>query len=123
MPGTATSTGVGDAAKKLNGALTGAGSPPKGVSVNRRGETPPLEQTLSGLRIGLLLAILVIFLLLAAHFQSAQLALSIVLTIPAVLCGVLVMLLVTGTTLNVQSFMGPIIATGIALANSILLLA
>ena len=112
---------LGDAARKLNQAIASAGSPPKGVSVNLRGEIPPLEQTLSGLRIGLLLAILVIFLLLTANFQSVRLALAIVLTIPAVLCGVLLMLLVTGTTLNVQSFMGAIMAIGIAVANSILL--
>ena len=86
-----------------------------------RGEIPPLEQTISGLRIGLLLAVLVIFLLLAANFQSMRLALAIVLTIPAVLCGVLLMLLLTGTTLNIQSFMGAIMAIGIAVANSILL--
>ena len=60
-------------------------------------------------------------LLLAANFQSVRLALAIVLTIPAVLCGVLLMLLATGTTLNVQSFMGAIMAIGIAVANSILL--
>jgi multidrug efflux pump subunit AcrB len=91
------------------------------VSVKLRGEIPPLEQTLSGLRIGLLLAVVVILLLLTANFQSLRLALSIVLTIPAVLCGVLFMLLVTGTTLNVQSFMGAIMSIGIAVANSILL--
>ena len=64
---------------------------------------------------------LAIFLLLAANFQSIRLALAIVLTIPAVLCGVLLMLLLTHTTLNVQSFMGAIMAIGIAVANSILL--
>jgi multidrug efflux pump subunit AcrB len=73
------------------------------------------------LRIGLLLAVVVIFLLLSANFQSVRLALAIVLTVPAVLCGVLLMLLATGTTLNVQSFMGAIMAIGIAVANSILL--
>ena len=62
-----------------------------------------------------------IFLLLAANFQSLRLALAILLTIPAVLCGVLLMLRLTGTTLNVQSFMGAIMAIGIAVANSILL--
>ena len=46
---------------------------------------------------------------------------AIVLTLPAVLCGVLLMLRITGTTLNVQSFMGAIMAIGIAVANSILL--
>jgi len=74
------------------------------------------------LRIGLLLAVLVIFLLLAANFQSVRLALAVILTIPATLCGVLVMLLATGTTLNIQSFMGAIMAIGIAVANSILLI-
>ena len=86
-----------------------------------RGQIPPLEQTISGLRTGLLLAILVIFLLLAANFQSIRLSLAIILTIPAVLCGVLLMLRLTGTTLNIQSFMGAIMAIGIAVANSILL--
>src|SRR5262249_29969876 len=80
-----------------------------------------LEDTMSGLRVGLLLAIGIIFLLLAANFQSMRLALAIVLTIPAVLCGVVFMLRFTGTTLNIQSFMGAIMAIGIAVANSILL--
>jgi multidrug efflux pump subunit AcrB len=112
---------LGEAAQKLNQVLADAGTPPRGVTVKFRGQIPPLEQTISGLRIGLLLAVLVIFLLLAANFQSMRLALAIILTIPAVLCGVLVMLLITGTTLNVQSFMGAIMAIGIAVANSILL--
>ncbi len=112
---------LGEAAQKLNQAISAAGIPPKGVSVVLRGELPALQQTLSGLRTGLLLAVLVIFLLLAANFQSLRLALSIVLTVPAVLCGVLLMLLATGTTLNVQSFMGAIMAIGISVANSILL--
>jgi multidrug efflux pump subunit AcrB len=112
---------LGEAAVKINQALAAAGSPPKGVTVKLRGEIPPLEQTLAGLRIGLLLAVLMILLLLSANFQSFRLALAIVLTIPAVLSGVLLMLLVTGTTLNVQSFMGAIMAIGIAVANSILL--
>jgi multidrug efflux pump subunit AcrB len=112
---------LGEAAGKLNQALAATGAPPRGVSVRFRGEIPPLEQTISGLRIGLLLAVVVIFLLLSANFQSVRLALAIVLTVPAVLCGVLLMLLATGTTLNVQSFMGAIMAIGIAVANSILL--
>jgi multidrug efflux pump subunit AcrB len=112
---------LGEAARNLNRALAGAGTPPRGVSVSMRGEIPALEQTLTGLRTGLLLAILAILLLLSANFQSFRLALAIVLTIPAVLCGVLLMLLITGTTLNMQSFMGAIMAIGIAVANSILL--
>jgi len=112
---------LGAAAVKLNQAVAAAGPPPKGLAVKLRGEIPPLEQTIAGLRTGLLLAVLVIFLLLTANFQSAKLALAIVLTIPAVICGVLLMLRLTATTLNVQSFLGAIMAIGIAVANSILL--
>jgi multidrug efflux pump subunit AcrB len=112
---------LGDAARNLDRALAAAGAPPRGLSLKIRGEIPALRQTLAGLRTGLLLAILAILLLLSANFQSVRLALAIVLTIPAVLCGVLLTLLITGTTLNVQSFMGAIMAIGIAVANSILL--
>lgn len=112
---------LGEASQRLNASLARVGAPPKGVSIKYRGQIPPLEQTISGLRVGLLLAVLVIFLLLSANFQSVRLALVIVLTVPAVLCGVILMLWFTGTTLNVQSFMGAIMAIGIAVANSILL--
>jgi multidrug efflux pump subunit AcrB len=112
---------LGEAAPELSAAVAKAGTPPRGVSVAFRGQIPPLRQTISGLQTGLLLAVLVIFLLLAANFQSIRLSLAIILTIPAVLCGVLIMLRLTGTTLNVQSFMGAIMAMGIAVANSILL--
>jgi multidrug efflux pump subunit AcrB len=91
------------------------------VKVFLRGQAPALQETIRGLQTGLLLAVVVIFLLLAANFQSLRLALAVVLTVPAVLAGVVVMLLLTGTTLNVQSFMGAIMAIGIAVANSILL--
>jgi multidrug efflux pump subunit AcrB len=114
---------LGEAALKLKQALAGAGAPPRGAKIVMKGEIPPLEQTISGLRIGLLLAVVAIFLLLSANFQSMRLALAIVLSVPAVLCGVLLMLLATHTTLNIQSFMGAIMAIGIAVANSILLIA
>ena len=113
---------LGEATQPLGQAIAGAGPPPRGAKIVMKGEIPPLEQTISGLRIGLLLAVVAIFLLLSANFQSARLALAVVLTVPAVLCGVLLMLLATGTTLNVQSFMGAIMAIGIAVANSILLI-
>jgi multidrug efflux pump subunit AcrB len=59
--------------------------------------------------------------MLTAYFQSARLALVAVAPVPAVLAGVVLMLLVTGTTLNLQSFMGSIMALGVATANAILL--
>ncbi|MDQ2710647.1 MAG: efflux RND transporter permease subunit [Acidobacteriota bacterium] len=113
---------LGQALAPLEQAIGKAGNPPRGVSVQLRGEGPALEQTLQGLRIGLLLAVAVIFLLLAANFQSLRLSLAVILTAPAVLCGVLIILWITGTTLNVQSFIGAIMAIGIAVANSILLI-
>jgi multidrug efflux pump subunit AcrB len=97
------------------------GQPPAGVSVALRGQIVPMQQMMDGLRTGLLLAVVVIFLLLAANFQSLKLSLLIVSTAPAVLAGVLVMLWLTGTTLNIQSFMGAIMAIGVAVANAILL--
>jgi multidrug efflux pump subunit AcrB len=112
---------LGEAVPQLKRAIAEAGTPPRGVTVQFRGQIPPLEETISRLRVGLLLAIAIIFLLLAANFQSVRLALAIILTIPAVLCGVLLMLRLTNTTLNIQSFMGAIMAIGIAVANSILL--
>ncbi len=112
---------LGQAVLPIHQAVSAAGAPPRGISVQYRGQIPPLDQTISGLRVGLLLAVLVIFLLLSANFQSMRLALAIILTLPAVLCGVVLMLLATHTTLNIQSFMGAIMAVGIAVANSILL--
>jgi multidrug efflux pump subunit AcrB len=111
---------LGDGAKQIQQALRRVGNPPRGITVAVRGQIPPLEETISGLRIGLMLSILVILLLLTFNFQSLRLALTVLLTVPAVLCGVLIMLFVTGTTLNVQSFMGAIMAIGVAVANAIL---
>ena len=113
---------LGQVSPQLTRALASAGTPPRGVKIVMKGQIPPLEQTISGLRTGLLLAVVVIFLLLAANFQSFRLALAVILTLPAVLCGVAGMLLAAGTTLNIQSFMGAIMSIGIAVANSILLL-
>jgi multidrug efflux pump subunit AcrB len=112
---------LGEVVRELRAAIRGAGDPPRGVTVAVRGQIPPLEETLSGLRAGLLLSIGVIFLLLAASFQSVRLALSVVATVPAAIAGALVLLWLSGTTMNVQSFMGSIMAIGISVANAILL--
>ncbi len=94
---------------------------PKGAKVAVRGQIAPMEEMLTGLRTGLGLAVVVIFLLLSANFQSPRLALIILSTVPAVLSGVAILLKLTGTTLNVESFMGTIMAIGVAVANAILL--
>ncbi len=94
---------------------------PAGVSVTLRGQVPPLKELQSGLQTGLLIAIVTIFLLLVANFQSVRLALMVLTTIPAALLGVVLALMLTGTTLNLQSFMGAIMSVGVAVANAILL--
>jgi multidrug efflux pump subunit AcrB len=93
---------------------------PAGVSVALRGQVQPLKELHSGLQTGLLIAITSIFLLLVANFQSIRLAAIVLTTIPAALLGVVLALLLTGTTINIQSFMGAIMAVGVAVANAIL---
>jgi multidrug efflux pump subunit AcrB len=112
---------LGRIAARVQSAIKHAGQAPRGVSVAVRGQIAPMEETLQNLGIGLGLAVLAIFLLLAANFQSLRLSLVVIATIPAVILGVIVVLLATKTTLNVQSFMGAIMAVGVAVANAILL--
>ncbi len=112
---------LGVVAGEIRKAIDRAGKPAAGVTVNVRGQIPPLNETQSGLQTGMLLAIGVIFLLLTANFQSLRMAIAVIMTVPAVICGVIIALMSTGSTLNVQSFMGAIMAVGIAVANSILL--
>jgi multidrug efflux pump subunit AcrB len=112
---------LGQVLNDVKAAIERAGKPPRGVVVVNRGQIPAFEETSSGLRSGLLLSVLVIFLLLAANFQSLRLSIAVMSTVPAVICGVLLMLLLTGTTLNIESFMGAIMAIGISVANAILL--
>jgi multidrug efflux pump subunit AcrB len=113
---------LGRIAKQLDGAIHRAGDPPRGVKITVRGQIGPMKQTLTNLGAGLLVAVLVIYLLLSANFQSLRLAFVVLSTVPAVICGVLFVLLLTGTTLNIQSFMGAIMAIGVAVANAILLI-
>jgi len=112
---------LGGVANKVEQAAKHAGDPPPRVGVAVRGQIAPMRQMLDGLENGLLLAVVVIFLLLAANFQSFQLSFIVVSTVPAVIAGVVLMLWITGTTANLQSFMGAIMAIGVAVANAILL--
>ena len=114
---------LGQALPAIRAAIAAAGQPPRGVTVSVRGQVPALEQTVSGLRNGLGLSILAIVLLLTAYFQSFRLTLAVVSAVPAALSGVALTLLVTGTSLNVQSFVGATMAVGIGVANAILLVA
>jgi multidrug efflux pump subunit AcrB len=112
---------LGSVARQVRDALAELGDPPARVAVAVRGQVVPMEQMLDGLQTGLVFAVVVIFLLLMANFQSFKLAFIVVSTTPAVIAGVAVVLWLTGTTLNLQSFMGTIMAIGVAVANAILL--
>src|SRR3954471_17576180 len=106
---------------QVDQAISRAGSPPRGAAVAVRGQIAAMRETFRNITAGLAVAVIVIFLLLAANFQSLRLAFVVVSTVPAVLMGVVLMLFITRTTLNVQSFMGGIMAIGVAVANAILL--
>jgi multidrug efflux pump subunit AcrB len=111
----------GRAAARVEQAISDTGKPPDRVNVTVRGQVQPMAEMFGGLRLGLLMAVGVILLVLAANFQSFRLSLAVGLTIPAVIAGVVLMLWLTRTTLNIQSFMGAIMAIGVAVANAILL--
>jgi multidrug efflux pump subunit AcrB len=86
-----------------------------------RGMSSLLTETLDSLQMGLLAAIVVILLLLAANFQSFPMSVCVLSTVPAVLLGSMTMLLLTGTTLNLQSYMGMIMSVGVSVANALLI--
>src|SRR5258706_2259988 len=113
---------LGSAINEVKKVIGNLGQLPQGMKVYLRGQAELLDQTLSELGIGLLLAIVIIFLLLAANFQSFNLSLAILSTIPSVIAGSFLLLWLTGKSLNIQSFMGSIMAIGVAIANAILLI-
>ena len=112
----------GTALKQVNAAIAEVGPAPDGkTKIDLRGQVVPFQQLYSGFSSGLVIAVIVIFLLLCANFQSVRLALVVISTMPAVIAGVVLALFFTGTTINIQSAMGAIMAVGVAVANAILL--
>ena len=112
---------LGSATIAVQKAIDGLGIPPRGLTAQIRGLSSLLTETLGSLRGGLLAAIVVILLLLTANYQSFGLAVAVISTIPAVLTGSLLLLLATGATLNLQSYMGIIMSVGVSVANAILI--
>jgi len=112
---------LGTATSDVQKALKTVGTPPKGLIATIGGMSNLLTDTLTSLQNGLGFAILVIFLLLAANYQSFKLSLTVLVTIPAVILGSITALLLTGSTLNLQSYMGMIMSTGVSVANAILI--
>lgn len=112
---------LGTATKDVDAAIKSIGQLPRGLSIETRGLSQVLTDTLDSLQTGLLTAIVVIFLMLAANFQSFKVSLVVLCTVPAVLVGSLALLILTGSTLNLQSYMGMIMSVGVSISNSVLL--
>ena len=112
---------IGKVSRAVKEALASVGDPPTGVHVDLRGQLIALEQIQTNLLKGLGAAVLAILLLLTAYYQSIRLTLITLSALPATLLGSIAILVITNTTLNLQSFMGAIMALGVSVANAILL--
>ena len=102
-------------------AIVGQMQPPVGVTVKVRGTVRDMESSFSSFGIGLILAVVLVYLILMAQFASFSDPFIILLAIPPALSGALAFLFVTGSTLNIMSLMGIVMTTGIAVSNSILI--
>ncbi len=95
---------------------------PKGTLINIRGQVQSMESSFEGLSYGLIFAIVLVYMLLVVNFQSWLDPLIILMALPGALAGILWMLFVTQTTINVPSLMGAIMSIGVATSNSILMI-
>jgi len=101
---------VRDAEKKL----------PRGSTIIVRGQVETMRSSFLGLGLGLLFAIVLVYLLIVINFQSWSDPFIIITALPGALCGIVWMLFLTRTTINVPSLMGAVMSIGVATANSIL---
>jgi multidrug efflux pump subunit AcrB len=92
-----------------------------GNSIQVVGQIQSMSDSFRNLGIGLLFAAVFVYLLMVVNYQTFGDPFVVILALPATLCGIVTMLFITGTTLNVPSLMGAIMAVGVASANSILL--
>jgi multidrug efflux pump subunit AcrB len=113
---------LGRATRDVQTAIDKLGPPPRGVRVNIRGQVPTMKETFAALSVGVGIAIVAILIMLVSYFQSVRLALVIISVVPAILSGAVTALALTHTTINVQSFMGAIMAVGVGVANAILVI-
>ncbi|AFL88945.1 cation/multidrug efflux pump [Terriglobus roseus DSM 18391] len=102
-------------------AIVDQSNPPHGISVALTGSVKSMNESFRSFAIGLTLSIVLLFLILVAQFRSFVDPFIILLALPPGITGVIVALLLWGTTLNVMSLMGVVMLAGIALSNSILI--
>jgi multidrug efflux pump subunit AcrB len=112
---------LGTASRLVEKAVADAGQPPKGVRLMTRGQTGTMNDMFRSLGIGLGIAVGVILVLLTAYFQAPRLALTSIAAVPGVISGVVLALVLTHTTLNIESFMGSIMCIGVSVSNSVMM--
>ncbi|HEY4011436.1 MAG TPA: efflux RND transporter permease subunit, partial [Acidobacteriaceae bacterium] len=111
---------LGGVARRVEGVLHNAHIPP-GLVISERGSVEGMRRSFTSFGVGLILSIVLVYLILMAQFSSFIDPIIILLAIPPGITGVILFLLLTGTTLNVMSLMGVIMMTGIVVSNSILI--
>ena len=111
---------LGSALNDIDKIIGGVGKLPEGMKIQQQGQAEIFTQTFDELQNGILLAIVVIFLMLAVNFQSFRISLIILSIVPGIIGGSFLLLMITGKTLNIQSYMGSIMAIGVSVANAIL---
>jgi multidrug efflux pump subunit AcrB len=113
---------LGSASAAVTQAIRRLGQLPRGAQIVIRGQSQAMRESFATLEFGILLAAALVYLLMVANFQSWLEPLIIMLAVPGALAGALWMLAITGTTINVESLMGMIMAVGVGVANGNLLI-
>jgi multidrug efflux pump subunit AcrB len=113
---------LGSSSDAVQRAISSLGKLPTGTLINIRGQSQAMRSSFMTLGGGIGLAIILVYLLMAANFQSWLEPFIITMAIPGALAGVLWMLVLTGTTINVESMMGAIMAVGVGVSNGNLLI-
>jgi CzcA family heavy metal efflux pump len=93
---------------------------PRGSFISMRGQVQSMDDSFTSLGVGVIFAIVLVYLLMVINFQSWLDPLIIIMALPWALCGIVWILFLTGTTLSVPSLMGAIMCVGVATANSVL---
>ncbi len=112
---------LGFVASDIQSKIASLGKLPAQMKINVRGQNEVMDQSFKTFSLGIILAIVLVYLLMVLWFQSWLDPFIIMIAVPGALIGILWMLAITGTTINVVSLMGSIMAIGIAVSNSVLL--
>src|SRR5207248_6444219 len=101
---------LGSAASAVQHAISQLGTLPLGTRITIRGQSQAMNESFASLELGLILAVILVYLLMVANFQSWMEPLVIMMAVPRALAGALWLLVVTGTSINVASLVGRIIS-------------